>query len=143
MNLEQVIRNNPFFAENPSRVIEAIKVEELMITVKYKEEGDEISSVVCALRAPFRKEAAKKPSYVLSICLGCVVKLVVDENSFNIKVAPTNDDENVDLNFDGGLPEEEFFQQSLVVDFRSVTYDHIKLINEMVDIVAKFEEETA
>lgn len=143
MNIEQAIRNNPFFAAETGRVIENIKIEELMVNVKYKDNNEDISSTVCALRAPFRDEKAKKPAYVLAISLGCVVKLVVDENKYNIKVAPMNDDQNIDLNFDNGLSEEEFFQQSLIHDFRTVSYDHIKLIEEMVDMVAQYEESVA
>lgn len=139
MNIEQTIRNHTFFAAETGRVIESVKIEELMINVKYKEQNDEISSTICALRAPFRSEAAKKPAYVLAIALGCVVKLVVDENQLNIKVAPTNDEENIDLNFEGNLAEDVFFQQSLVYDFRTVTHDHINFVNEMVDIVAEYE----
>ncbi|MFS8320030.1 hypothetical protein ACMG5I_03805 [Escherichia coli] len=140
MNIEQIIRNHSFFAPETGRVIENVKIEELMVNVKYKEPNDEISSTFCALRAPFRNEKAKKPAYVLAIALGCVVKLAVDENIINIKVAPTNDEENIDLNFDGNLDEDVFFQQSLVYDFRTVTYSHINFVNEMVDIVAKYEE---
>jgi hypothetical protein len=139
MNIEQTIRNHSFFAAETGRVIESVKIEELMINVKYKELNDEISSTVCALRAPFRADKAKKPAYVLAIALGCVVKLVVDENQLNIKVAPTNDDENIDLNFEGDLAEDVFFQQSLVYDFRTVTHDHISFLNEMVGIVAEYE----
>lgn len=140
MNIEQTIRNHSFFAPETGRVIENIKIEELMINVKYKELNDEISSTICALRAPFCDEKAKKPAYVLAIALGCVVKLAVDENIINIKVAPSNDEENIDLNFDGNLDEDVFFQQSLVYDFRTVTHSHINFVNEMVDIVAKYEE---
>ncbi|UTS53441.1 hypothetical protein UES1_066 [Escherichia phage UE-S1] len=140
MNIEQTIRNHSFFAPETGRVIENIKIEELMINVKYKELNDEISSTICALRAPFRDEKAKKPAYVLAIALGCVVKLAVDENIINIKVAPSNDEDNIDLNFDGNLDEDVFFQQSLVYDFRTVTHSHINFVNEMVDIVAKYEE---
>lgn len=143
MNLEQVIKSNPFFAAETGRVIEEIKVEELMINVKYKDNAEDISSAISALRAPFRDEKAKKPAYVLAISLGCVVKLVVDDNSYNIKVAPLNDDQNIDLNFENGLTEEEFFQQTLLHDFRTVDYKHIQLINEMVDIVAQYEESIA
>lgn len=142
-NIETVIRANSFFAPESGRVIEEIKIEELMVNVKYKDNNEELSSTIVALRAPFRTEAAKKPAYVLAISLGCVVKLVVDDMKFNIKVAPMDDGENIDLNFEGSLPEEEFFQQSLIYDFRTVSYEHVRFIEEMIDVVAKFEEESA
>ena len=140
MNIEQAIRDNAFFAPETGRVIENIKIEDALINVKYKDNNEDISSTLVALRAPFRKEAAKKPAYVLAISLGCVVKLVIDEMKYNIKVAPMNDEENIDLHFDGSLGEEEFFQQSLLHDFRTVTYDHVKMIDTMVDLVAQYEE---
>ncbi|AXC39131.1 UNVERIFIED_ORG: hypothetical protein [Escherichia phage CMSTMSU] len=47
MNIEQTIRNHSFFAAETGRVIESVKIEELMINVKYKELNDEISSTIC------------------------------------------------------------------------------------------------
>ncbi|WOL22881.1 hypothetical protein [Escherichia phage vB_EcoM_JNE01] len=141
MNIEQVIRSNAFFSAESGRVIEDIKIEELMINVKYKEQNEEMSSSICALRAPFRSEKAKKPAYVLAIALGCVVKKAIDSNQLNIKVAPMNDEENINLDFDGQLSEEEFFQLSLIHDFRSINFDHIHFIDEMVELVSQYEAE--
>lgn len=141
MNIEQVIRDNEFFAADTGRVIESIKIEDLMINIKFKDNNEELSSTISALRAPYRTEAAKKPAYVLAISLGCVIKHAIDEGKYNIKVASMNDDENIDLVYENGITEEEFFQQSLLHDFRTVTFGHVKFVNEMVDMVAQYELE--
>ena len=36
--------------------------------------------------------------------------------------------------------EEEFFQQSTIHDFRSVTYEHVELIKDMIEPVTSYEK---
>lgn len=143
-NIQDVIRSHPFFAEEKQRVISDIKEEELSIIVKFKEPGDEISSQLTILRGKFREKGVDKiPAYILFITLGSVVKMEINENlerSFKIMLAPMTDDDNIELDYENDFTEEEFFQQSTLHDFRSVTYEHIEIIKDMVDQVTGYEK---
>lgn len=144
MSLKENIAAHPFFAPESGRVIDEISVAEFMVNVKYHEPKADIPSSLIALRAPYRVEDAKLPAYVMSVSLGCVVKRNVETKKYSIKVASLGkDSEEVNLEYDLAVSEEEFFQQSLLHDFRSLTYDHVRLVDDMADIIAQFEKEQA
>lgn len=144
MNLQDIISKNAFFAPETGRTVEDVTVTEFMVNVKYREENAEVPSSLIALRAPFRTEAAKKPAYVMSISLGCVVKRNIDTDSYTVKVAAIGQNaEEVNLEYSKEVSEEEFFQQSLLSDFRTLTYDHIRMVDDMVQVIADFEEANA
>ena len=144
MSLIETMSAHSFFAPETGRTILDVSVAEFMVNVKYTEPNAEIPSSLIALRAPYREEAAKLPAYVMSISLGCVVKRNVETQKYSIKVASLGkDSEEVNLEYDVSVSEEEFFQQSLLNDFRSLTYDHIRLVDDMAEIIAKYEEDVA
>lgn len=148
-NIQDVIRNHTFFTEinakhNIPREIIEIKEEDLSVMIKFKEPGDEISSQLTVLRGKFREEGQDKvPAYVLFITLGSVVKMEIDEEfnkSFKVMLAPMNDSENIELDFEGDFSEEDFFQQSTLHDFRNVSYGHVNVIKDLVEKMTSYEK---
>lgn len=139
--LKDAITAHPFFAPESGRTIQDISVAEFMVNVKYLENNAEIPSSLIALRAPYITAAEKPPAYVMSISLGCVIKHNLETSKYSIKVAAVGkDSEEVNLEYDNEVSEEEFFQQSLLNDFRSMTYDHVNVVNAMSGIIAQFEK---
>ena len=143
-DIKKVITSHHFFAPEKQRVISDIKEDELSIIIRFKEPGDEISSQFTVLRGKFREEGVDKiPAYILFITLGSVIKLEIDENlerSYKFMLAPVTDDDNIELDFKNDFTEEEFFQQSTIHDFRSVTYEHVELIKDMIEPDTSYEK---
>lgn len=138
-SLENTIKASSFFT-GTDREVESVTVSEFMVNVQYREKGSTVPSTLLALRAPFREEARKKPAYVMAISLGCVIKRNLETSTYTLKVAANNaNSDDVSLEYTNSLDEEDFFQQSLLNDFRTLTYDHVKIVDELVEIVADFE----
>jgi hypothetical protein len=74
------------------------------------------------------------PAIVMISSLGALLKLDTGENQITISISSAGEREGFFETFPSSLDEGEFFQNSLIHDFRHITYEHIVALRDVLKL---------
>lgn len=150
MNIQKLIAAlsaDPYFTKNPKRSIstdlEKHQSTDHLIQMQFEDENDpNITNSILILRGKYRPQGEQaKPGYVMVTTNTSGLKYDLDFETIFISLIGTNGAEGTvqSIPADGG--EAAFFQESLMTDFRHITYDNVQFVKNIAKIFEELEKE--
>lgn len=129
MTLSEKMKNIPFFQ---NRVIIDTSDQETVGLVGFKESADDIYSSIVG--SP-KSSSGVIPNIVMISTKGCLVRLDDGEQTVLISMSKEDDKEAFSETFPASVDEGEFFQSTLINDYRHISYEYIEALRQVLEIM--------
>lgn len=103
----------------------------------YVENDKDKFSSVMILRGVYKNY--ESPGYILIGTLGAIIKLDIDSKTISLNFSKEEEQEGFQIELNSNVEEGEFFQQTLVNNTRHITFEHIKFMNDLVNLTNSYE----
>lgn len=100
--------------------------------VGYRDNDDDLYSSIIASQP---STTGVIPAVVMLSSLGALLKLDAGEELITIAMSANDSSESFTETFPSSIDEGEFFQSSLVNDYRHITFEHIIAIRDVMELV--------
>lgn len=129
MTLSEKMKQIPFFN---NRTIIDFSDRETIGMVGFKESEDDMYSSIVASPA---STSGVIPDIAMISSKGCLVRLDAGEQTILISVSKEGDKEGFSEVFSSSVNDGEFFQSSLINDFRHINFEHIEALRQVMELI--------
>lgn len=129
MTLSEKMKNIPFFKNRT--IIDASDQDSIGIVGFKESENDIYSSIVCSPAST----SGIIPRIIMISTKGCLVRLDDGEKTILISMSKEDDKEAFSETFSSNVDEGEFFQSSLINDFRHINYEYIEALHQALELM--------
>lgn len=129
MTLSEKIKQIPFFKNRT--IIDASDRDKIGL-VGFKESADDVYSSLVVSPA---SDSGVIPNIVMISTKGCLVRLDEGEQTILISMCKEDDKDGFTEVFPASIDNGEFFQSTLVNDFRHIGYEYIEALHQAVAIL--------
>ena len=134
-----------FFAEGTGRTIEnteenIIENEHLYHFLFTDINSTDVINSIMVLRGAYRTDGSTLPGYVTVTNTDTIVKYDIDAKKIVITLSSEGDKPGASVEFDDFVGEDAFFQESLITDMRSLTYDYVDVVLKVAKIVEEYDK---
>lgn len=129
MTLSEKMKKIPFFA---NRIIIDAADQSTVGLVGFKESPDDIYSSIVG--SP-KSTSGVIPDIVMISTKGCLVRLDSGERTILISMSKEEDKETFSETFPDSVDEGEFFQSTLINDYRHINYEYIEALRQVLEIM--------
>lgn len=129
MTLSEKMKNIPFFT---NRTIIDAADQDTVGLVGFKESPDDIYSSIVG--SP-KSTSGVIPNIVMISTKGCLVRLDEGEQTILISMSKEEDKEAFSEIFPASVDDGQFFQSTLINDFRHINYEYIEALRQVLEIM--------
>lgn len=130
MNLSEKIKELPFFRTR--KVIDVSTEQSGIGLIGFKESEDDIYSNL--ILSP-KSESGVIPDIAMVSSRGCLVRLDDGDKTIVISMSSEGDKEGFVETLPATIDDGEFFQSSLINDYRHITYEYIEVLVSAIKIL--------
>ena len=129
MTLSEKMKQIPFFQ---TRTIIDSSDRETIGLVGFKENEDDVYSSIVASPA---STSGIIPDMVMISSNGCLVRLDAGEQTILISMSKEEDKDGFSETFPASIDDGEFFQSTLINDYRHISFEHIEALRQVMDLI--------
>lgn len=129
MTLSEKMKQIPFFQ---TRTIIDSSDRETIGLVGFKENEDDVYSSIVASPA---STSGIIPDMVMISSNGCLVRLDAGEQTILISMSKEEDKDGFSETFPASIDDGEFFQSTLINDYRHINFEHIEALRQVMELI--------
>lgn len=129
MTLSEKITQLPFFETRP--IIDTSDRDTIGL-VGFKDGEDDVYSSIIASPA---STSGVIPDIVMVSTRGCLVRLDAGEQTITVTMSSDGDKDSFTTTFPTSVDDGEFFQSSLISDYRHIVFEYIEVLRSVIEII--------